>query len=81
MDELAGQIAYENIYPGMDARMEFMLAQLTAIYVQANTKKGKSVKLSDFMLSELMEKDKGPAKSDNIENQIRATFSLFPKSN
>lgn len=77
VDEFVHQVAYENLHPGADYRMEFMLAQLTACFVQANSRKGTRVKVGDFMLSELM-KDKFRA-PPNLEDKIRATFSLFPK--
>lgn len=76
MEELAYQVAYERLYPAHDDRTEFMLAQLTAAFVQANSKKGTKVNVMDFMLSEQM-RDK--TQSNDIESQIRATFSLFPK--
>lgn len=56
LDELALQIAYDKKHPPLDVRLEYMLAQLTACYVQTHVKRGKKVSPSDFMLSELMEK-------------------------
>ena len=71
-------MAYERLYPFMDDRIEIMLAQLIVYFVAANSSKGSKPKPSDFMFAKIF-KDKTDADS-GIEDKIRATFSLFPKT-
>ncbi len=62
LDELVDWLAFERIHPFIDERIEFMLAQLTQIYVSAHSKR--RYKLSDFMLSHILEKEGDTGASD-----------------
>lgn len=69
-DEFALQVAYEQQHPSIDYRLEYMIAQLTAVVCHGLG--AKNVRPSDFMLSEQM-RDKTPTPAD-VDAQVRAMF-------